>query len=139
MQVNICKHGHFSDLGCDACNEIARLTAERDADRAALSEYRALTRTLEVESHTQAGLLDACKEFLKDGETPAECIARNRTDVLSALGLLAAALRRAEAWKKAAERWSFCKPDGCYQCEKVCKAWELTQAARALDESEVKP
>lgn len=36
-------------------------------------------------------------QFLKDGETPAECVARNRRDVDSALSLLAAALKRAEA------------------------------------------
>ena len=33
--------------------------------------------------------LEDCQPFLKDGETPAECIARNRADLNIALGLLA--------------------------------------------------
>jgi len=33
--------------------------------------------------------LEDCQSFLKDGETPAECIARNRADLSIALGLLA--------------------------------------------------
>ena len=33
--------------------------------------------------------LEDCQPYLKDGETPAECIARNRADLNIALGLLA--------------------------------------------------
>ena len=33
--------------------------------------------------------LEDCQPYLKDGETPAECIARNRADLSIALGLLA--------------------------------------------------
>ena len=41
--------------------------------------------------------LDACAPYLKDGETPAQCIARNRADVDLALRLLAAEKRKTEA------------------------------------------
>jgi hypothetical protein len=40
------------------------------------------------ETSTAQALVDACAPYLKDGETPAECIARNRKDVDIALSLL---------------------------------------------------
>lgn len=45
------------------------------------------------------GLLNACAPFLKDGETPAECIARNRKDTDSVLTLLAREKRQNEAFE----------------------------------------
>jgi len=41
--------------------------------------------------------LDDCQQYLKEGETPAECIERNRTDVDSALSLLVKEKQRVEA------------------------------------------
>lgn len=49
-----------------------------DARRAALAKVQ----VLEAER-------DQCAPYLKEGETPAECICRNRADVDTALGLLA--------------------------------------------------
>lgn len=40
--------------------------------------------------------LEACKPYLKDGESPAECIARNRADVATMLRALGVAKLRAE-------------------------------------------
>lgn len=33
--------------------------------------------------------LDACRPYLKEGETPAECMARNRADIARLMGFLA--------------------------------------------------
>ncbi len=41
------------------------------------------------EAHALRDVLVACQPYLKDSETPAECIERNRADVMSMLGLLA--------------------------------------------------
>lgn len=42
-------------------------------------------------------LVEACGPFLKDGETPAECIARNRRDVDGCLTMMIAERRKVEA------------------------------------------
>lgn len=42
-------------------------------------------------------LVEACSPFLKDGETPAECIARNRRDVDGCLTMLIEERRKVEA------------------------------------------
>ncbi len=59
------------------------LAAERDA---------AVQRAEAAEA-----LVQACAPLLKDGETPAECIARNRQDTDTTLGLLASERRAVEA------------------------------------------
>lgn len=40
--------------------------------------------------------LEDCHAYLKDGETPAECLARNRADLIAALGLLAQEKKKSE-------------------------------------------
>jgi hypothetical protein len=47
--------------------------------------------------------IEACAPFLKEGETPAECIARNRADVDGCLSLLIAERRKAAALRDALE------------------------------------
>ena len=54
--------------------------------------------------YREAGeILQACKPYLKDGETPAECIQRNRSDVGSVMSLLAKEKFRIEAAQKLAD------------------------------------
>ena len=64
---------------------------------------------------SQRKRVEALTPYLKDGETPAECVARNRADVDSALSLLAKEKLRAESAEQrleAAERellhWKTC-------------------------------
>lgn len=59
-------------------------------DYAALNEHSAMVEmVLRDERDELRALLDACAPYLKEGETPAECIARNRRDVDIALSSLA--------------------------------------------------
>jgi|SRR5882757_613799 len=46
--------------------------------------------------HSAIATISNCSPFLKDDETPAECIDRNRKDITTALGLLAAEKRKNE-------------------------------------------
>jgi hypothetical protein len=67
----------------DRISELQNLLNEyKDSEHAAIkAEGEALRKVAELE---------ACKPYLKDGETPAECIQRNRDDAGRALKLLAA-------------------------------------------------
>lgn len=49
--------------------------------------------------------LTACADYLKDGETPAECIERNRQDLLATLGLLAEAVSERDALRLRQDEW----------------------------------
>lgn len=54
-------------------------------------------KMLETENAILRRRLDECRPYLKDGETPAQCIKRNRADVDVALGLLAKEKQKAES------------------------------------------
>lgn len=56
------------------------------------AEISLLRRTLDtfiIDANNHAAAVLDCHEYLKDGETPAQCIQRNRDDVVLALGQLA--------------------------------------------------
>lgn len=54
-------------------------------------------KMLENENEILRRRLDECSPYLKDGETPAQCIKRNRADVDLVLGLLAKEKQKAES------------------------------------------
>jgi hypothetical protein len=63
--------------------------------------------------YREAGeILQACKPYLKDGETPAECIQRNRSDVGSVMSLLAKEKFRIEAVLRLADEMAKKSGDG---------------------------
>lgn len=80
---------------CPTCDCHSKSRAKRiEALRAAIDggsesmtheDALATARTLGARVAEQAALLDACAPYLKEGETPAECIARNRRDVDTAM------------------------------------------------------
>jgi hypothetical protein len=81
----------------------ALTTAETERTQAAEMNARLVAQAEKMsgellKAETAAVLvLGPCEPYLKDGETPAECIARNRRDADAVLVLLAKALQRAEA------------------------------------------
>ena len=56
--------------------------------------------------------MEDCQPFLKDGETPAECLARNRSDLDTALKLLAAEKKNKESYQAHS-----CDIEGCAVCD----------------------
>ncbi len=78
--------------------ELSYLKREREGEKELRIEY--LKRAESAEAQVTALQQERDRDvqmYLKDGETVAECIARNRADVDTTLGLLASALARAEA------------------------------------------
>lgn len=69
---------------------IEGLDVENNALRARVAELESMNKMLcgKLDDQRRA-LWDPCQPYLKDGETPAECIARNRRDVDIALSSLA--------------------------------------------------
>jgi hypothetical protein len=62
------------------------------------AEIRALTSAICTKAKMANELeqqIDACLPYLKEGETPAECLARNRMDIDRLMGFLATEKRRA--------------------------------------------
>lgn len=68
---------------------IEGLDVENNALRARVAELESMNKMLcgKLDDQRRA-LWDPCQPYLKDGETPAECIARNRRDVDIALSSL---------------------------------------------------
>ena len=78
LSIQGCRWQHIDDA-----RELAAL-------RARVAELEAMNKMLcgKLDDQRRA-LWDPCQPYLKDGETPAECIARNRRDVDIALSSLA--------------------------------------------------
>lgn len=82
--------------------------------------------------------LAACEPFLKERETPAECIERNRRDVFLSMGQHAEALKRAEEaeaqlaeYREDAERYRTFSEDGlpiCFRGQEYQNKEELDEA-----------
>lgn len=49
--------------------------------------------------------IDACRPYMKEGETPAECLARNRMDIDRLMGFLATEKTARDALQKDARRY----------------------------------
>lgn len=60
------------------------------------------------------GAVAACEPFLKQQETPAQCIARNRKDAAQALKMCSNAMKRAEQLEKVLQEIAECG------CDLVC-------------------
>ena len=96
-------HRHRAADAVKFWNEYARaLVAQRTERQGGSFEMRRrLYKTLED-----------CQPFLKDGETPAECLARNRSDLDTALKLLAAEKKNKESYQEHS-----CDIEGCAVCD----------------------
>lgn len=103
----------------EACDEIVALRAEWDALRAERDKLAGL-----VDSWRP--LLDACAPYLKDGETPAERIERERKDLTATVGMLANERRRAE------DLFQQCRLGFEYREELRARVAELESAALAV-------
>ena len=68
------------------------------------AEYKAMQQRI---AELQAKLA-ACEPYLKEGETPVECISRNRKDTSMAMGEWAKALKRAEKAEAQVDRVNVC-------------------------------
>lgn len=96
----ITAHNHYPALR----EEIRRLREEvkllREQLDASDTNHRYMAKELATAKRDGAAEypdeLEACKPYLKDGESPAECIARNRADVATMLRALGVAKLRAE-------------------------------------------
>jgi hypothetical protein len=94
-------------LDCRQSRQILALIAayrqmreERDSARQFVENWCAIRNVSPADTAAALrgdfALLDACEPYLKDGETPAECIERNRKDIDAVLRLLAQEKQRAE-------------------------------------------
>ena len=93
-------HGDFDGQVCGFCAMGNRL---KDLDRNALVqrieelEAHGLCRCADEVRCDMRKLITACEPYLKDGETPAECIQRNRDDTGAVMKLLEKEKRKYEA------------------------------------------
>lgn len=93
----VCTVAHDGDVAtCGYC--------QRDALRARIAELEAMNKMLcgKLDDQRRA-LWDPCAPYLKDGETPAERIERERRDLTATVGLLATERRRCE------DLWQQCR------------------------------
>lgn len=68
---------------------LSALAAARQETATQATKYENIRTFWMGEVQHYRALVEACGPFVKRGETPAECVARNRADVDTALGLLA--------------------------------------------------
>ena len=95
----VCEMDTFSELAADRIEELERVRAhDLEQEQVLLKRIEELeASTIHAKYVSAMGLIKACKPYLKDGETPAECIQRNRSDVGSVMSLLAKEKFRIEA------------------------------------------
>lgn len=101
------RKGHFFIDGAPKCQcnteaaPIAPVVVNSQTPKTTVTFPDAVSaKMLETELDVLRPKLDACAPYLKDGETPVQCIERNRRDLDMTLGLLATEKERADGLRK---------------------------------------
>ena len=109
-------------------------------DAAEKARARAMLNELKWQrvSHDKEALqdqIDACRPYLKEGETPAECLARNRMDIDRLMGFLATEKTARENLQADAARYRWLRMNRLWLLANLAEMTHAGDFDEAIDEA----